>query len=208
MPSDSFKHAPTEIKLHRKSRILSVAFSDGSTFELPCEYLRVFSGAEENSPTGTPVSGKENVNIEQVESQGNYAIRIFFDDGHDSGIYSWETLYMLGMQHDSNWSDYLARLATAGIDRQEPVSGPKQVRILYFIELVKVAGKDTEDVQLPESVTNVRTLLAWLRKRGSEWEDSLQEPRVQVTVNKQFTEPFTRLDTGDEVALVPRNRMV
>ena len=188
--------------------MLSVAFSDGSSFELPCEYLRVFSGAEEDSPAGTPVGGKENVNIERVEAQGNYAIRIFFDDGHDSGIYSWETLHTLGMQHESNWSDYLARLAAAGINRQEPAGGPKQVRMLYFIELVKVASKDTEDVQLPESVTNVRTLLAWLRERGSEWEDMLQETRVQVTVNKQFTEPFTRLDTGDEVALVPRNRMI
>ncbi|MEJ2107064.1 MAG: DUF971 domain-containing protein [Acidiferrobacteraceae bacterium] len=113
---------PTEIKLHRASRILEIAFEDGRRFELPCEYLRVYSPSAEVRGHGPGQEvlqlGKENVNIEQIEPVGNYAVILHFDDGHNTGIYSWETLYELGDQQDKYWADYLARLDEAGYKRK------------------------------------------------------------------------------------------
>ena len=113
---------PTEISLHQKSRILSIAFDDGRTFELPCEYLRVFSKAAEVRTLGRPLTGKEAVNIEGIEPQGQYAVRILFDDGHDTGIYSWETLYNLGKHYDDLWAQYLEELKENGYTRKEPAA--------------------------------------------------------------------------------------
>ncbi|MFV2005051.1 MAG: MoaD/ThiS family protein [Gammaproteobacteria bacterium] len=76
--------------------------------------------------------------------------------------------------------------------------------MLYFIELAKISGKDEEEVLMPESVTNVETLLAWMRKRGQRWQEAFEDNRLQVTVNKQFSEPYTLIEHGDEVAFVPR----
>ena len=76
--------------------------------------------------------------------------------------------------------------------------------MLYFIGLALVSGKDDEDLSLPASVTNVASLLAWLRKRGDDWDEAFTEECVQVTVNKHFAEPFTLIESGDEVAIVPR----
>ncbi len=98
---------PTEINLHQKSHILAIRFSDAASFEYPCEYLRVFSPAAEVKASRTPVTGKEQVNIERIEPQGQYAIRLVFDDGHDTGIFSWETLYALGKNKQQNWQNYL-----------------------------------------------------------------------------------------------------
>ena len=113
---------PTEIKLHQASRLLEVAFEDGTRFELPCEYLRVFSPSAEvrgHGPgTATLVTGKEQVNITAIEPVGNYAVRLVFDDGHSTGLYSWNILYDLGRDQDSQWQDYLRRLAEAGYQRQ------------------------------------------------------------------------------------------
>jgi DUF971 family protein len=113
---------PTEIKLHQTSRRLEVAFEDGTHFELPCEYLRVFSPSAEvrgHGPgTGTLVTGKENVNITVIEPVGNYAVRLVFDDGHATGLYSWNILHELGVNQETNWQDYLRRLAEAGYRRQ------------------------------------------------------------------------------------------
>lgn len=116
---------PTEIKLHRASRILEIAFEDGKRFELPCEYLRVYSPSAEVRGHGPGQEvlqlGKENVNIEQIEPVGNYAVILHFDDGHNTGIYSWETLYELGDRQDKYWADYLARLDEAGYKRKVSV---------------------------------------------------------------------------------------
>ena len=113
---------PTEIKLHQNSRLLEVAFEDGTHFQLPCEYLRVFSPSAEvrgHGPgTGTLVTGKEGVNITTIEPVGNYAVRLVFDDGHSTGLYSWNVLYELGADKESNWRDYLHRLTEAGYRRQ------------------------------------------------------------------------------------------
>jgi len=113
---------PTEIKLHQASRVLEVAFEDGTHFELPCEYLRVFSPSAEvrgHGPgTATLVTGKEKVNISAIEPIGNYAVKLVFDDGHSTGLYSWNVLHDLGMEQEINWQDYLRRLAEVGYQRQ------------------------------------------------------------------------------------------
>ena len=109
---------PLEINLHQKSRTLEIKFDDGSQFEMSCEYLRVHSPSAEVQGHG-PGEGvlqvdKEDVNIERIEPVGNYAIQIYFDDEHNTGIYSWETLYKLGANMERNWQEYLDRLRTAG----------------------------------------------------------------------------------------------
>jgi DUF971 family protein/molybdopterin converting factor small subunit len=200
--------SPTEINLHQKSRLLEIAYSDGFRFKYPCEYLRVFSTAAEVKVMDKPVHGKEMVNISLLDPQGSYALRISFDDGHDTGIYSWGTLYELGKNYEANWQDYLKRLEQHGLSRGSgrvtDKQGKVRVKLLYFIQLAKIAGKDEEEVDLPESVTNVETLLNWMRKRGERWKESFADNRLQVTVNKQFSEPYTLIEHGDEVAFVPR----
>ncbi len=114
---------PTEINLHQKSRILELAFDDGSRFKLPCEYLRVFSPSAEVRGHGPGQEvlqfGKENVNITQIEPVGVYAVQLYFDDDHNTGIYSWETLYTLGVQQNTLWPEYLERLEKAGYSRKQ-----------------------------------------------------------------------------------------
>lgn len=113
---------PTDINLHQQSRILEVAFDDGSHFELPCEYLRVYSPSAEVQGHGPGQEvlqlGKEDVNITAIEPVGNYAIQLEFDDGHNTGIYSWETLYLLGRNQEEMWANYLERLEKAGHKRK------------------------------------------------------------------------------------------
>lgn len=113
---------PTEIKLHQKSRVLEVHFDDGSQFQLPCEYLRVYSPSAEVRGHGpgqeTLQMGKEDVNISTLEPVGNYGIKPTFSDGHDTGIFSWQELYSLGANMEANWQDYLDRLEKAGYKRK------------------------------------------------------------------------------------------
>ncbi len=112
----------TEIKLRQRSRLLEVSFEDGSRFELPFEYLRVHSPSAEvqGHGHGPPllVLGKQNVGIRAVEPIGQYAIRLVFDDGHDTGLFTWKYLHELGSQRERKWSEYLARAASAGHSRQ------------------------------------------------------------------------------------------
>jgi DUF971 family protein len=113
--------APTEIRLRRAERALEVDFDDGRTFSFPAELLRVESPSAEvqgHGPTERRiVSGKRLVGITGVEPVGNYAVRLSFDDGHDTGIYSWDYLYRLGEERDRRWRDYLAALAARGLSR-------------------------------------------------------------------------------------------
>jgi DUF971 family protein len=112
---------PTEINLHQGSRVLDVAFDDGRSFSLPVEYLRVYSPSAEvrGHGPGQEVlqAGKREVNVSAIEPVGMYAVKLVFTDGHDTGIYSWEYLYELGLKQESNWKSYLARLAQAGKSR-------------------------------------------------------------------------------------------
>ena len=116
------KPRPTKIVLHQQSRMLEVAFNDDRIFNLSCEYLRVFSPSAEVRGHGPGQEvlqiGKENVNISVVEPVGAYAVKLIFDDGHDTGIYSWETLYELGSQQEAYWQAYLEELEKAGYERQ------------------------------------------------------------------------------------------
>ncbi|MDN3516647.1 DUF971 domain-containing protein [Aquisalimonas lutea] len=113
---------PTELNLHQASRVLEVTFDDGSRFRLPCEYLRVHSPSAEVQGHG-PGQGvlqvnKEEVNITRIEPVGNYAVRLYFDDGHHTGLYTWDYLYELGANKDDYWQKYLDRLAAAGYQRR------------------------------------------------------------------------------------------
>lgn len=116
---------PVEIKLRTESRLLEVRFDDGSRFELGFEYLRVFSPSAEvkghGGGEGILQTGKEKVRITGVEPIGNYAVRLVFDDGHNTGLYTWTLLYELGRDAEANWSRYLERCAAAGVRR--PPSG-------------------------------------------------------------------------------------
>jgi DUF971 family protein len=119
---DSQTPHPTDIKLHQASRVLEIAFADGSAFRLPYEFLRVYSPSAEVRGHGpgqeTLQVGKCDVGIKEVEAVGHYAIRPTFSDGHDTGIYSWDYLYDLGQRQDELWRRYLERLAAAGASRE------------------------------------------------------------------------------------------
>ncbi len=116
---------PTDIKLRTKSRVLEVAFDDGSRFELPFEYLRVYSPSAEVRGHGpgqeTLQIGKHEVGIRTVEPVGNYAVKLVFDDGHDTGLYTWDYLHELGTTQAEKWQWYLERLAKLGLAYPTPV---------------------------------------------------------------------------------------
>ena len=113
---------PTEIKLHQMSRMLELTFSDGKNFQLPCEFLRVYSPSAEVRGHGpgqeTLQVGKKNVDIKSIEAVGNYAVLLAFSDGHNTGIYSWDILYDSGVKQAEMWQDYLQRLEKAGASRE------------------------------------------------------------------------------------------
>ncbi len=119
--------APSAIRMHRKSRVLEVAWDDGTSFRLPCEYLRVFSPSAEVQGHGPGQAvlmiGKEKVNISAIEPVGNYAIKLVFDDKHDSGLFSWSYLHWLGANYDENWASYMARLDEVGYKRKDVPPG-------------------------------------------------------------------------------------
>jgi DUF971 family protein len=110
---------PTEIRLRRQSRVLDMAFDDGQRFELPFEYLRVYSPSAEVRGHGpgqeTLQLGKHEVQVVKVDPIGNYAVRLVFNDGHDSGLYTWGYLYELGETRAAKWQHYLDRLQQLGI---------------------------------------------------------------------------------------------
>lgn len=122
---------PTEIKLHQKSRVFEIAFDDGNRFRLPYEFLRVYSPSAEVRGHGPGQEvlqiGKQEVGITSIEPVGTYAVQPVFSDGHDTGIYSWDYLYELGVNQDGMWKDYLQRMQKAGASR-EPGSGAFEQR--------------------------------------------------------------------------------
>lgn len=113
---------PTDIRLHQASRKLEVVFDDGAHFHLPCEFLRVYSPSAEVRGHGAGQEvlqvGKEDVNIVDIEPVGQYAVKLSFSDGHNTGLYSWDYLYDIGIRQDELWQDYLARLSAAGHTRK------------------------------------------------------------------------------------------
>ncbi len=128
----SDKPKPTEIVLHQKSHSLEIAFDDGARFDLACELLRVYSpSCEVRGHSGQYAElqiDKQDVNITEIRPVGAYAIKICFDDGHNSGLFDWRLLYDLGEKQGVYWKEYLQRLAKAGHQRQVPswqLSGDK-----------------------------------------------------------------------------------
>ena len=121
----SGKHAPTptEIKLHQTSRVLEITYADGKTFNLSCEFLRVHSPSAEvrGHGPGQEVlqAGKQDVAINGIEPVGTYAVQLYFSDGHDTGIYSWDLLYDYGEHQAEMWDHYLKRLNEAGASRSK-----------------------------------------------------------------------------------------
>ena len=114
---------PTEIKLHKVSNILEISFNDGSMYQLPCEYLRVYTPSAEaigHAPGQEILQiAKEDVSIKEIKPVGNYAITPVFSDGHNSGIYTWDLLYKLGAEYPTLWANYLNKLEAAGHKRKE-----------------------------------------------------------------------------------------
>ncbi|MGF1615749.1 MAG: gamma-butyrobetaine hydroxylase-like domain-containing protein [Gammaproteobacteria bacterium] len=207
---------PTQLNLHRQSKSLELSFDDGSHFNLPCEYLRVFSPSAEvrvAESRGETVIGKERVNITRIEPVGHYAVRLSFDDGHDTGVYSWETLYELGRNYENNWRSHLERKQAMEARRaQAQKAGPAmhrvKVRVLFFERLVDRMGSDMEELTLESSTPDLRALLASLRSRDPDLNQVLADQAVKVTVNKQFVAFDTWLQDGDEVAIVPIRPLV
>lgn len=117
--------SPESITQHNKSRVLEVGFSDGKTFRIPFELMRVFSPSAEVQGHGPGQevlqTGKREVTVVALEPVGNYAVQPTFSDGHDSGIFSWDYLYFLGANEAELWADYNARLTAAGVDRDAPM---------------------------------------------------------------------------------------
>lgn len=129
---DATTPIPTEITLHRKSRVLEIAFDNGDRFELPFEFLRVYSPSAEVRGHGVGQEvlqqGKQDVDIVRIEPVGAYAVKPVFSDGHDSGLYSWDYLHLLGERQGELWQDYLQRLDREGGSRDAadvPPPAPK-----------------------------------------------------------------------------------
>ena len=120
----STRHWPTEIRLSGDKRSVQVTFEDGAAFSLPAEYLRVTSPSAEvqgHSPSERKtVPGKRNVAVIGVEPVGNYAVRLVFDDLHNTGIFGWDYLYELGAKQEERWGNYLAELDGKGLSRDPP----------------------------------------------------------------------------------------
>lgn len=116
---------PQDITVHSASRVLEVVFSDGASFRIPFELMRVYSPSAEVQGHGPGQevlqTGKRDVSLLALEPVGNYAVQPTFSDGHDSGIYAWDYLYFLGSQQQALWDDYLQRLQAAGVDRDAPM---------------------------------------------------------------------------------------
>jgi DUF971 family protein len=119
---------PSEIKLHRKSRVLEISFSDGRTFQFPCEFLRVYSPSAEvrghNPEQEVLQTGKKDVGISHIEPVGNYAIQLNFSDGNNTGLYSWDLLYDYGLHQEEMWRRYLRRMEEAEASRDPVASTP------------------------------------------------------------------------------------
>lgn len=121
---------PSEINYHQKSRVLEITFEDERRFQLSAEYLRVYSPSAEVRGHGPGQEvlqvGKENVKITHIEPVGNYAVCLYFDDGHNTGIYSFEELYKLSANKEQYWQEYLTRLAQAGHKRATPADDSQE----------------------------------------------------------------------------------
>jgi len=193
---------PTQIKLHQKSRLLEVHFNDQTSYKLPCEYLRVYSPSAEVRAAknrGETIVDKQQVSISGIEPVGQYAVRLIFDDGHDSGIYSWKTLKDLGENYSRYWQDYVQRITH--LQTRIRQAGDK-IRVLFFVALVDEVGCESLELDLGDENKTVEDVLNQLRQKFAS--SLLQAELLTVTVNKQFVQASQLLYAGDEIALAPR----
>ena len=211
---DIDKGLPREIRLDRKRRILYIEFADDMGYALPFEYLRIFSPADDaglhlrHRGSGIdPLVGKEKVMIESIEPVGGYAVRLRFDDGHDTGVYSFDTLRRLGRDRDRNQAHYLDQLERTGHSRPRTWDSPEddwvELKILYFAGVADALDRLSEEVFLPDGIHTVDALLEWLRERGDPWASVLRPDRVRISVNRRFSLLSTRVLDGDEIAITP-----
>ncbi|MDB5885258.1 MAG: hypothetical protein JWR74_1429 [Polaromonas sp.] len=118
--------APTALTVHSQSRVLEIAFSDGSAFKIPFELMRIYSPSAEVQGHGPGQeilqTGKREVNVLALEPIGNYAVKPVFSDGHESGLFTWDYLYHLGADEEKLWQDYQRRLDAAGVERDAPMA--------------------------------------------------------------------------------------
>lgn len=116
---------PESLTVHGQSRVLEIGFSDGKTFRIPFELMRIYSPSAEVQGHGPGQevlqTGKRNVTVVEIEPVGNYAVKPTFSDGHDSGLFTWEYLYFLGAQQTELWAEYEQRLQAAGVSRDDPM---------------------------------------------------------------------------------------
>lgn len=119
---------PTALTVHSHSRVLEITFSDGAAFKIPFELMRVYSPSAEVQGHGPGQevlqTGKQDVQINELTAVGNYAVKPVFSDGHDTGLFTWPYLHKLGSEQSTLWSEYLRRLAAAGVERAQPMSAP------------------------------------------------------------------------------------
>ncbi|GBE09256.1 molybdopterin synthase small subunit [bacterium BMS3Bbin11] len=191
---------PTGIKLHKKSRYLEITYPNGDAYNLPCEYLRVFSPAAEEKVSramGNASKGKEEVNINAINPVGSYALQIIFDDGHETGIYSWARLYDMAINLKSDWED---RELTAP-EKDQDDQDERTVTILYFAALAKRLGLESETIALPDEVVTINDLIPWLMTRRGEWKKALAGT-LKITVNRRFVGMVDMIRDGDEIAFV------
>ncbi len=194
---------PSTINYHRKSAVLQLTYADGESLALSSEYLRTQLDKEAETPFVTPPG----IAIEHIEADGDDSLRIDFNDGYSSRGVSWSLLYTLGADYEENWRHYLDSLKQNGLKRHQEQAQSIDIAVLYFTRaLLALTGVEEERIRLPAGAHDVRGLLAALRERGERWQQVFAEDRVQVTVNKQFAELFTRLEADDEVAIVPVNQ--
>ena len=190
---------PTGIRLHRGSRYLEVKYASGESFNLPFEYLRASSSsAEEKSSNGSdkefPI--RKNVNISAINQVGSYAIEIVFNDGHETGIYSWARLYELALNVKPGWED---RDLNAS-DKHNDEAGERTINILYFTSLARRLGLESETISLPGDVKTIDDLVPWLMTRRGEWQRALAGT-LKISVNRRFVGMADMILDGDEIEL-------
>jgi len=191
---------PTGIKLHKVSRYLEVSYASGESFNLPFECLRAFSPVAEEK-VDRQISGEtpdqSDVNISTINPVGSYAIQILFDDGYETGIYSWARLYDLALNVKSDWQDR----DQAATQEHKKVQGERTITLLYFADLAERLGLESETITLAEEVKTIDDLIPWLMTRRGEWQKALAET-LKITVNRRYVGMADSIRDGDEIALV------
>lgn len=190
---------PTGIKLHKKSRYLEIIYPEGDVFKLPCEYLRLFSPTAEEKISRSKVShakARHDVNISAINPVGSYALQIVFDDGRETGIYSWSRLYDMAMNLKKDWEDRSPSLTDVTKNKE----AKRTITIFYLSVLAKRLGLENETITLAEDIATIDDLIPWLMTRRGEWKRALAGT-LKITMNHRFVRMTDLISDGDEVAL-------